>query len=95
MPQGRDRRADASRSKRRGRPPAVLPELVRLLLLDEQPGGGEQAVPSANVVEPEPAVIARLAERNGDEQPARRSEDSSEFAQGVDAGCRLGPTVRP
>ena len=65
---------------RRG-PPPLLTQLVRLLLLDEQARGREERVPAVDVVEVEPAVVARLAERDGHEQPAARAEHAAELAK--------------
>ena len=78
-------RTPRRRPECRRRAPAVVFELVGLLLLDEQARGGEQRVPAVDVVEPEPAVVARLAERDGDEQPAARAQHAAELAERVDA----------
>src|SRR4029079_19367978 len=63
LPVAEPRRVEVGRS-----PPAVTGQLVDLLLLDEEARAGEEARPAADVVLSEPAVVARLAARNGDEE---------------------------
>src|SRR6185503_5759446 len=63
------------------RPPAVVGQLVRLLLLDEEPGSGEEPRPAADVVLVEPAVVGRLAAGDRDQQAAARSEHPAELAE--------------
>ena len=56
--------AKTRRVELRRSPPPLLGQLVDLLLLDEEPGSGEEPRPAADVVLVEPAVVARLAARH-------------------------------
>ncbi len=47
----------------------------------KKPAPGEQPRPAADVLLPEPAVVARLAERHGDEEAPGRPQDPAKLAQ--------------
>src|SRR5439155_17501304 len=65
---------------RRG-PPALGSQLVGLGLREKEPRVPVQLRPAALVILPEPAVVARLAERDRDEQAAVSPEHASQLAE--------------
>ena len=84
----RDRRSRRPPPGSRRHAPALFRQLVRFLLLDEQPRGREQPCPARDVVEPEPAAVAGLAQRHRDEHPPARPENPGELAQRLGTGRR-------